>query len=230
MDFDFSGALPQAKTLKEAQNIIDVLWTACRQMDAEISLLKERVKILEEQLNKNSSNSSKPPSSDGLKKPKPKNLRGKSGEKRGGQPGHQRYTLEKYSDPDKVIFHGINICASDVRQPTQYGSAVKGLAAYLNQYQFLPYERLQEFFGDILNHKISQGMLVKINTQCYKNLEIADIEIKRQLLKSRILHHDESGIRVNGKLHWCHVASTPYLTSYGIHIKPFNNLIVTLFA
>ena len=29
---------------------------------------------------------------------------------------------------------------AEVTQPTQYGSALKGLAIYLNQYQFLPYE------------------------------------------------------------------------------------------
>src|SRR3990172_2266478 len=60
-------------------------------------------------------------------------------------------------------------------------------------------------------------MLVKINQQCHANLEAVEIEIKKQLIESDYLHHDESGIRVDGKLHWCHVASTPTLTSYGIH-------------
>lgn len=42
----------------------------------------------------------------------------------------------------------------------------------------------------------------------------------RTLLKtSSVLHSDESGIHVSGKLHWCHVASTDRLTHYGIQPK-----------
>jgi uncharacterized coiled-coil protein SlyX len=88
MDFDFSGPPPQAKTLEEAQSIIDALWMICRQMRQQINQLEDRVKTLEERLNQNSRNSSRPPSSDGLQKPNPKNLRGKSGKNRGGQFGH----------------------------------------------------------------------------------------------------------------------------------------------
>lgn len=111
MEFDFSGPAPQAKTLEEAQSIIDALWLMCRQMKQQINQLEERVKTLEDQINKNSSNSSKPPSTDGFLKPKPKNLRGKSGKNRGGQPGHKRSILEKSTSPDKIIYHALNSCS-----------------------------------------------------------------------------------------------------------------------
>ncbi len=70
-------------------------------------LLLVRMSELEDRLNKNSQNSNKPPSSDGLrKKPKirPAFAREK-GKKSGGQEGHQGKTLEFSATPDFVEEH-----------------------------------------------------------------------------------------------------------------------------
>jgi len=61
-------------------------------LSKENKLLIKRVNSLESQVNKNSNNSSKPPSSDGFKK-KTKGLRTKSGKNPGGQEGHEGTTL-----------------------------------------------------------------------------------------------------------------------------------------
>jgi transposase len=80
-----------------------------KQME-QIELLTKRVKALEEQLAKNSRNSSKPPSSDGLKKPKPKSLREKGQRKTGGQAGHKGKTLCMVSEPNDIVSHRLETC------------------------------------------------------------------------------------------------------------------------
>src|SRR6201984_874936 len=81
---------------------------------AEIAALKARIAELERRLGLNSSNSGKPPSSDGLKKPprpaRTKSLRGPSNKPSGGQKGHKGETLEQVAVPDHVIDHAPPSC------------------------------------------------------------------------------------------------------------------------
>ena len=71
--------------------------------------LEARVSALEEQLAKNSLNSSKPPSGDGLGK-RTRSLRSKSERQSGGQPGHPGSTLEWSSEVDEVVNHPVQAC------------------------------------------------------------------------------------------------------------------------
>jgi transposase len=66
-----------------------------------VTILEERIKELTGQKSKNSHNSSKPPSTDGLKK-KTKSLRKKSNRKTGGQLGHKGTTLKMVLDPEHI--------------------------------------------------------------------------------------------------------------------------------
>jgi transposase len=77
---------------------------------AELAALKAQIAELERRLGLNSSNSGKPPSSDGLKKPaRVKSLRERSGNKPGGQKGHKGETLRQ-ADPDEVVDHYPSAC------------------------------------------------------------------------------------------------------------------------
>jgi transposase len=73
-------------------------------------MLAERIQQLEDQLAKNSSNSGKPPSSDGYDQPAPKSLRKRSRRKSGGQKGHTGETLKMVEKPDHVRAHRVEAC------------------------------------------------------------------------------------------------------------------------
>ena len=99
--------------------LFQTLWATIALQQARITALEEqnarlsaRVQELEARLSKDSHNSSKPPSSDGLHKPAPKpcNLRKKTGKRAGGQPGHQGYTLELVDNPDHTLLHAPATC------------------------------------------------------------------------------------------------------------------------
>ena len=99
--------LMQVNTLNASLNSLQQSFDA---QTALIAQLNQTIQELREQLNKNSKNSSKPPSSDGFKRPAPKSLRKPSGKKVGGQKGHQETHLSVLSDPDKIVKHMPSAC------------------------------------------------------------------------------------------------------------------------
>ena len=96
----------------EIRDLIGALQREIEVLRAENAALRQEVADLRRQLDKNSSNSGKPPSSDGLKKP-PRiagSLRGKSGKRSGGQAGHAGDTLKPVAKPDVVERHEAQAC------------------------------------------------------------------------------------------------------------------------
>ncbi len=103
---DIFNALPES-----VRCYIRYLETHIQLLERRIQEQESRIHDLEARLSKNSSNSSKPPGSDGLKKP-PKTVsqRDKSGRKPGGQNGRVGKTLEQAETPDHFITHAPETC------------------------------------------------------------------------------------------------------------------------
>jgi transposase len=243
-----------------------------QQLDAvqqQVKMLQQKVASLEAQLQQNSRNSNKPPSSDGFKKPSPKSLRKNGERKTGGQQGHSGHTLKKVANPDHIHIIPLNecVCGKDLSQipamdhecrqvfdlpeprlevtenraeikccpdcgqtvratfppgvtaPAQYGLRFLGLLVYWNQQQLLPTERIAQMCLDLYGQSISEATILKATELGYQQLEGFETAVIERLQSSSRAHADESGMRVQGKLHWLHSCSTPEVTHYFVHAK-----------
>jgi transposase len=103
-----------SKLSPEAQLVIQVIVSYYESeievLTTKIAELEAQVKELQDQLSKNSRNSSKPPFSDGYEKPAPKSRRKKSNRKPGGQKGHKGNNLKMVGAPDYVERHSVETC------------------------------------------------------------------------------------------------------------------------
>jgi len=107
-----------------------------------------------------------------------------------------------------------------VTQPVQYGPEVKAQAVYLNQYQMIPLERVSETFEDLYGHRLAEGTIVETCQEAAKLVRSVNQAVKKYLTElAQVVHFDETGLRIDGKLHWLHVACTTLLTYYEVHAK-----------
>lgn len=96
--------------IKELEARVAELLALCKSQSEEISYLRGRVSELEARLSQNSSNSSKPPSSDLYRPKQTRSLRVKGINKPGSQPGHKGDTLRFSDCPDAVEEHSPGVC------------------------------------------------------------------------------------------------------------------------
>jgi transposase len=232
--------------------------------NARLSALLEqalaRIGELEARLGMTSKNSGKPPSSDGLAKPAPKSLRGKTGRGPGRPKGQPGVTLRQVDVPDWEITHEPGTCCGcgadlhdaavvgverrqvfdlppvrievtehrlvakacscgtvtkapapdGVNAPVQYGSRLAGIGVYLFHGQFLSKSRTVAALSDLFGVVIAAATLVAWTTRIAGQVTGKALAvIRNRIVHAPVVHFDETGLRVAGRLHWMHSASTP---------------------
>ena len=234
-----------------------------------LQALQDQVKELQDRLGLNSSNSSKPPSSNSPFDKKPKTTsNGKR--KSGGQKGREGKNLKMVKHPDTVIASIPQVCQDcgislaeaqsrlvasrqvfdlpilkiqvteyqvhtkqcpccktvnkgsfpdDITAPTQYGKGFDALISYLSVHQMLPYERITQVMNDLFSHPMSEGVILNALSRVDSKLSSFNDATKEALLQSKVLHADETGINVRGKLHWAHIALSQSTTTCLLHPK-----------
>jgi transposase len=107
----------------------------------------------------------------------------------------------------------------EVTAPTQYGQRFLAFLVYLNGQQHIPLQRTRRIGQDLFGHAVSEGVILGAVETCSDNLADFQATVGEQLARQAVLHADESGLRVAGKLHWLHCLSTDRLTFYAVHPK-----------
>ena len=225
---------------------------------AKIAELEDKIKVLTAQLNANSRNSSKSPSSDGFKKPAPKSLRTSSGKKPGGQQGHEGHGFKLKAEINREVpclptpclaCPHCNVCEFQVRDrrnvmdikitmerteyqqmevlcpcrngepllgefpefvqgSKQYGPRLRALGAALVSECAVGLEKASQILRDMTSCTLSKATILNFLNGCRSRLENPMEYLRHEILGKPVANFDETGVRVAGKLHYIHNAST----------------------
>ena len=243
---------------------------AVAERDARIAVLEAENAELRRRLGQSPRNSNMPPSVQGLDKPAPRSLRGRSGRRSGGQDGHPGRTLRQVESPDETVVHEPVVCGgcgsglagaplaavtrrqvfeippiaarvtehrlntrrcgcgavtcadapAGVDAPVQYGPRLAAIVVYLLVAQFGAQKRVAQAVGDLFGVPISQGSVAALTARAAVRLEDGFLAaIRTALAAAPLVHFDETGFRVAGRLHWVHSASTGKYSLLYVHPK-----------
>ena len=260
--------LPNLDNLSDAEKdaLIHALFAQLQGLTQQVETLTAKVAELEGRLAKNSRNSSKPPSTDGLNRPKPKSLRQTGQKPNGGQKGHTGHTLRAVETPDRIERHrpseDCDHCGAPLTNPVvvetrqvfdipplthevtehqvlaavcacgkvhrgqfpegvpasvQYGPRLKAAVVHLTHHHMLPIARTGDLMGDLFGLPLSDATVLAINAEAKTRLEPTVTAMGEALKTTAVVHADETGMNVAGKLHWLHVLATLSLTWIGCH-------------
>ena len=89
-----------------------------------------------------------------------------------------------------------------VNAPICYGPGIEATIAYMHTRQYIPFERMGEYFRDVCKVPISQGSICDILDRFANKAFPAYQLIAREVESSKVVGSDETGAKVNGKTGW----------------------------
>src|SRR5258706_2563182 len=105
--------------------------------------------------------------------------------------------------------HTTGPATAGVDAPVQYGPRLIAIVVYLMVVQFGAQKRVAQAVADLFGVPMSQGSVAAMTGRCAKRLDGDFLGWLRQAMaRENLVHFDETGFPVEGKLHWGHSASS----------------------
>jgi len=95
-----------------------------------------------------------------------------------------------------------SVFPENVKTTISYGANVQATIAYMHTRQYLPFERMSEYFKEVCNLPISQGTICNLLDGFALKAQPAYDLIAQKVSNEKVVGADETGIRVNGKNGW----------------------------
>lgn len=106
-----------------------------------------------------------------------------------------------------------------VKAHVQYGDSVTVLCGLLSTYGAVSIKRIHVLLSGCLGVSISTGTISARVERCAKQVGGTMDKVFELLTRQGVIHFDETGLRVGGKLHWVHNSSTEDYTYQSVNSK-----------
>jgi transposase len=102
---------------------------------------------------------------------------------------------------------------------TQYGPNLGGLCIYFYNVHMLPYKRISEIIEALYGQRLSEQVIIDYINEYGQISKPYGAVIEKNIRESKLAHHDETGFRVSGKLHWIMTSGNELWSKYWVSAK-----------
>jgi transposase len=106
---------------------------------------------------------------------------------------------------------------AQVAAPVQYGPRMQAFTTLLQVDYRLPYQKISTLVFDLFGYRLNESTIHRTNQAVATALVPVEATIQSAIIASPVVHFDETGMRVAGKLAWFHTASTAQWTYLFCH-------------
>jgi len=104
-----------------------------------------------------------------------------------------------------------------VGAPVQYGPRILAVIVYLYMGQYLSRSRTAKAMSELFSTPVSEGTVSAATAAAGNDLGAFTGQVAARIAGAELAHFDETGFRVESKLHWLHSASTSLFSLITCH-------------